>query len=39
VAPANEIVPHAAPVQPAPETLQEMNVLGFELATGARVAT
>src|SRR5580704_14362591 len=36
--PLEEIVPHAAPVQPVPVTLQEMTRLGFELAAGVSVA-
>jgi len=36
--PLEEIVPHAAAVQPAPETLHEIVRLGFELATGVSVA-
>jgi hypothetical protein len=36
--PLEEIVPHAVPVQPAPETLHEIARLGFELATGVSVA-
>jgi hypothetical protein len=38
VAPLDETVPHAALVQPTPETLHEMIVLGFELTTGVSVA-
>lgn len=33
-----EIAPHAALVQPAPETFHEIARLGFELATGVTVA-
>ena len=36
--PPDEIVPHAAPEQPDPETLQEIALLGFELAAGIKVA-
>ena len=36
--PLEEIVPHAAPEQPAPATLQEITRLGFELAAGVSVA-
>jgi hypothetical protein len=36
--PLEEIVPHAAPVHPVPETLHEIARLGFELATGLSVA-
>ena len=34
----DEIVPHAEPVQPVPETLQEIVRLGFEFAAGVSVA-
>ena len=36
--PPGEIVPQAAPVQPKPETLQEITPLGLELAAGTNVA-
>jgi len=36
--PLEETVPHAAPVQPVPTTLQEITRLGFELAAGMGVA-
>jgi hypothetical protein len=36
--PLEEIVPHAAPVQPVPATLQKITRLGFELAAGVSVA-
>jgi len=36
--PPEVIVPQAFPVQPGPETLQEITPLGLELAAGARVA-
>ncbi len=36
--PPEEIVPHAVPVQPEPETLQEIARLGFEFAIGVSVA-
>lgn len=32
------IVPHVGPEQPAPETVQLIAVLGFEFATGVKVA-
>ena len=37
-APLEEIVPQAAPEQPAPDTVHEMPVLGLEFAAGVRVA-
>lgn len=37
-APAEEIVPHALPEQPAPLTLQAITRLGLELGAGVRVA-
>lgn len=37
-APVPTIVPHAAPAQPAPDTLQEIIMLGLEFATGVSVA-
>jgi hypothetical protein len=36
--PLEEIVPHEAPAQPAPATLQEITRLGFEPAAGVSVA-
>jgi hypothetical protein len=36
--PLEEIVPHAAPEQPVPPTLQEMARLGLELGAGVRTA-
>ena len=36
--PLEEIVPHAAPEQPVPATLQEIARLGFEPAAGVSVA-
>jgi hypothetical protein len=36
--PLEEIVPHAAPAQPVPATLQEIARLGFEPAAGVSVA-
>jgi len=36
--PLEEIVPQAAPAQPAPATLHEIARLGFEFAAGVRVA-
>ena len=36
--PLGVIVPHAAPVQPIPATLQEIKRLGFEFAAGVSVA-
>jgi len=36
--PLEEIVPHAAPLQPVPATLQKIVRLGFELAAGVSVA-
>src|ERR1700687_5093719 len=36
--PPGEIVPQAAPLQPKPETLQEITRLGLELAAGTSVA-
>jgi hypothetical protein len=36
--PLEEIVPHAAPAQPVPATLQKIARLGFELADGVSVA-
>jgi hypothetical protein len=36
--PLEEIVPHAAPVQPVPATLQKIVRLGFELAAAVSVA-
>jgi hypothetical protein len=36
--PPEEIVPQAIPVQPGPETLQEITPLGLEFAAGTRVA-
>jgi hypothetical protein len=37
-APLEEMVPQAAPEQPAPEMLHEMPVLGLEFAAGTSVA-
>ena len=36
--PLEEIVPHAAPAQPAPATLQEITRLGFEVVAGVSAA-
>jgi hypothetical protein len=36
--PLEEIVPQAAPEQPAPETPHDIVRLGFELAAGTNVA-
>jgi hypothetical protein len=36
--PVSEIIPQAAPEQPAPETDHDMDVLGLELAAGVSVA-
>ncbi len=38
VAPLKEIDPHADPVQPAPESVHPIAVLGFELGAGVSVA-